>query len=221
MLFMMPFMCHLGEPERAHVNGTAMREFYWGEAEASPTEVMSIDICRTSHASFRCLNSISSTTTPGTLNVETQSNESQASEVIPETLNNSMADGSPDDQDQALSEQNVDGLERLPAIIPMQSPVFRWGEVEGEEFGRVIEGCYEEVASTLEEKPIFKIPSGRAGKSFVRELTRMFQAYADASALESMALQARQWLCRLFSYRNPTLNRKRRNLTHHTSRSTT
>ena len=56
-----------------------------------------------------------------------------------------MADGSPDDQDQALSEQNVDGLERLPAIIPMQSPVFRWGEVEGEEFGRVIEGCYEEV----------------------------------------------------------------------------
>ena len=85
-----------------------------------------------------------STTTPGTLNVGTQSNESQASEVIPETLNNSMADGSPDDQDQALSEQNV-GLERLPAIIPMQSPVFRWGEVEGEEFGRVIEGCYEEV----------------------------------------------------------------------------
>lgn len=121
------------------------------------------------------------------MNDETQSYESQASEVVPEILN-SMADGSPDDQNQALSEQDVNELERLPAIIPMQSPVFHWGEVEGEEFVQVIEGCYEEVVHW--KRNLFKVPSGRAGKSFVRELTRMFQAYADASALESMALQA-------------------------------
>ena len=36
---------------------------------------------------------------------------------------------------------------------------------------------------------MFKVPSGQAGKSFVRELTGMFQSYADASALESVALQ--------------------------------
>jgi hypothetical protein len=30
----------------------------------------------------------------------------------------------------------------------------------------------------------------QAGKSFVRELTRMFQAYADISSLESVALTA-------------------------------
>ena len=36
---------------------------------------------------------------------------------------------------------------------------------------------------------MFKVPSGQAGKSFVRELTRMFQSYTDATALESVALQ--------------------------------
>ena len=37
---------------------------------------------------------------------------------------------------------------------------------------------------------MFKVPSGRAGKSFVCELARMIQAYADASALESVASTA-------------------------------
>ena len=126
------------------------------------------------------------TTLPGTANDETQSYES---EVIPEILN-SMADGSPDDQYQALSEETViiNGLERLPPIIPMQSPVFRWKEVEGEEFVQAIESCYEEVVHW--KRNLYKVPSGRAGKLFVHELTRMFQAYADASALESVALLA-------------------------------
>ena len=37
---------------------------------------------------------------------------------------------------------------------------------------------------------LFKVPSGKAGKAFVRELTRLFQAYADGSSLESVALKA-------------------------------
>ena len=39
---------------------------------------------------------------------------------------------------------------------------------------------------------LFKVPSGKAGRSsnLVRELTRLFRAYADSSTLESIALKA-------------------------------
>ena len=34
------------------------------------------------------------------------------------------------------------------------------------------------------------VPSGKAGKAFVRELATLYQAYADATALECIALKA-------------------------------
>ena len=37
---------------------------------------------------------------------------------------------------------------------------------------------------------IFKIPAGKAGKTVVKELTRLFEAYADATTLESVAITA-------------------------------
>ena len=37
---------------------------------------------------------------------------------------------------------------------------------------------------------LFKLPSGKAGKSVVAELTRLYSAYASPSALESVALKA-------------------------------
>ena len=37
---------------------------------------------------------------------------------------------------------------------------------------------------------LFKLPSGKAGKSVVAELTRLYSAYASSSALESVALKA-------------------------------
>jgi hypothetical protein len=78
--------------------------------------------------------------------------------------------------------------EHTPDYIPMQSPVFRWGEVEGEAFAQAIQESYKEGVHW--RRNLFKTPSGQAGKSFVRELTRMFQAYADISSLESVALTA-------------------------------
>ena len=70
----------------------------------------------------------------------------------------------------------------------MQSPVFRWGEIEGEAFAQAIQESYKEVVHW--RRNLFKTPSGQASKSFVRELTRMFQAYADISPLEIVALTA-------------------------------
>ena len=37
---------------------------------------------------------------------------------------------------------------------------------------------------------MFSVPSGNAGNAFVSELARLFQAYAEGSALESIALKA-------------------------------
>ena len=37
---------------------------------------------------------------------------------------------------------------------------------------------------------LFKVPPGKAGNSFVKELTRLIRAYAKASALEAVALKA-------------------------------
>ena len=70
----------------------------------------------------------------------------------------------------------------------MQPSAFLWDAIEGESFIQAIKKCYEEIVHW--KKNLFKVPSGKAGKVFVRELARMFQAYADASALESVALYA-------------------------------
>ena len=37
---------------------------------------------------------------------------------------------------------------------------------------------------------LFKVPYGKAGKSFISELARLFKAFATSSALESVALRA-------------------------------
>ena len=41
------------------------------------------------------------------------------------------------------------------------------------------------------------VPSGKAGKRFVQELTRLFSAYADASAMEGIAIKAAMTACSL------------------------
>ena len=75
---------------------------------------------------------------------------------------------------------------RHHALLP---PDFLWGEKTGEVFSQLVSSAYEEVVHWRHN--IFLIPSGRAGKTFVRELARLYQAYADASTLECIALKGR------------------------------
>ena len=93
-----------------------------------------------------------------------------------------MVDSAPDDH------YRIHPQAQLPSFAPMQSPTFKWGDIEGEITVCNIHECYKEIVHW--KRNLFKVPSGRTGKSFIRELTRMFQAYADASALESVALEA-------------------------------
>ena len=76
----------------------------------------------------------------------------------------------------------------LPPFQPASEPSFVWGEVDGECFIKLIDACYKEVVHW--RRNYFMIPSGKAGKDFVTELTRLLRAFADGSTLECVALKA-------------------------------
>ena len=84
---------------------------------------------------------------------------------------------------------------RLPEFKSVQPPVFRWGDRDGAEFVKCVREAYNEVVHW--RRNIFLVPSGKAGKDFVLELTRLFEAYASHSALESIALDAILLACTL------------------------
>ena len=121
----------------------------------------------------------------------TQGNEPSPNQY--QALDNERTSIGLDDQNQNVrtvveTENSVLESEQLPDFIPVQPASFKWGEIEGEAFCQDIQECYNQIVHW--RRNLFKVPSGQAGKSFVRGLTRMFQSYADASALETVALQA-------------------------------
>lgn len=71
---------------------------------------------------------------------------------------------------------------------PNEEPSFKWNEVKGDEFCARINDAYEEIVHW--KRNVFLIPSGRSGKSFVQELARLYQSYADASPLDCISLKA-------------------------------
>ena len=81
----------------------------------------------------------------------------------------------------------------LPHFKNVTRPNFSWGSLDGKSFCDAIRAAYFEVMKW--RRNIFLVPSGRVGKEFVRELTRLINGYADASALESIALQAVMTAC--------------------------
>ena len=69
-----------------------------------------------------------------------------------------------------------------------QPPNFMWGSHNGSLFSDKIKATFEEVIHW--HRNIFQVPSGSTGKTFVAELAHLFQAYADNSSLETIALKA-------------------------------
>ena len=72
--------------------------------------------------------------------------------------------------------------------VQLPEPDFQWGEKDGNTFCNLISTAYSEVVHW--RRNVFMLPSGKAGKSFIRELSTLYQAYADATALECVALKA-------------------------------
>ena len=88
------------------------------------------------------------------------------------------------------SAENTPALwgEDLPAYLPPAAANFKWGVLDAESFAQSVNAIYDEVVHW--KRNLFKIPSGKAGRMFFQELTRLFTAYAENSALQSTALKA-------------------------------
>ena len=70
----------------------------------------------------------------------------------------------------------------------MNDPVFVWGSFDAELLSQVLGDTYSEVVHW--RRNCFAVPLGKVGKEFLGELSRLLQAFASASALESVALRA-------------------------------
>ena len=79
-------------------------------------------------------------------------------------------------------------MHELPPYDDAAAPNFIWGEIDGETLAHSIDCCYEEIVHW--RRNLFKLPSGKSGKSFVREMSRLFRAFGDGSAMERVALKA-------------------------------
>ena len=84
---------------------------------------------------------------------------------------------------------------QFAALCAISTPNFHWGNLNAEDFSLVIYCAYAEIVHW--RRNVFMVPSGKAGKRFVQELTRLFSAYADASAMEGIAIKAAMTACSL------------------------
>ena len=76
----------------------------------------------------------------------------------------------------------------LPNFLPAPAANFRWDDRDGPSALQAIDSAYAEVVHW--RCNTFMVPSGKAGKDYVREQARLLTAYADVTALEQIALKA-------------------------------
>ena len=98
----------------------------------------------------------------------------------------------PTDSDDSLAGITPDQIQ-LPSFTPTSQANFMWNQLDGAEFVKSIHAAYNECVHW--RRNAFLVPSGSVGKQFVKELTRLFDAYAQGSALESIALYAIMVAC--------------------------
>jgi len=81
-----------------------------------------------------------------------------------------------------------DETKKRPPEIPETSPVFSWGEYNGKAFERSLNEVYEKIV--FWRKNIFMLPTGKPGKSFIEETTRLLNSWTTESALKIVAFKA-------------------------------
>ena len=63
-----------------------------------------------------------------------------------------------------------------------------WGQSDSDTFTSAFNAAYGEIVHWRPN--LFKVTYGKAGKSFVSELARLYKAFASSSAMESIAMKA-------------------------------
>ena len=76
----------------------------------------------------------------------------------------------------------------LPNCMPIVDPTFTWGCHESTTFITSLNAAYNEVVHWRPN--LFRVPYGKAGKSFVSELARLYNSFASKSAMECIAMKA-------------------------------
>ena len=135
----------------------------------------------------------SSTTSCG--DFTNQSSQSPRNSQVPVSISLSTLGNSHGDlfrgEDSEIENTIFDGqssIPDLPAFEPMSSPAFLWGEIDSATTISTITSAYREVMQW--KKHLFPVPWGNVGSAFVSELSRLYRAYAESSALECIAMKA-------------------------------
>ena len=143
---------------------------------AAPSAALVDSLVTTATASSRT--SATPLTTVKRLDTEVRgmNNPSTTEDIVAEAVEEALVDGT-----------NGHALPPLPQMSDLSS--FHWaGNVDGLSFSHSIEAAYNEVVHW--RRNLFMVPSGKVGKRFVSLLATLWQAYAEASALESVAFKA-------------------------------
>ena len=74
------------------------------------------------------------------------------------------------------------------SAVYRSSPRFTWGTRDAASFLQDLDRAYSIVVHW--KRNLFRVPSGNVGKLFVTELTRLYDAFASESSLESIAVKA-------------------------------
>ena len=120
--------------------------------------------------------------------VENKKQQKKKYPSLPETKKKKSEEKAKDDQTEADKAPEPLKLGDLPPFSPLSSPLFLWGGREATDIIRDIEQAYE--ITTKWRKNVFKLPSGLTGKHFTQELARLYNAYAQKSPQECIALKA-------------------------------
>lgn len=77
---------------------------------------------------------------------------------------------------------------RLPEYELMSETNFVWGALDGPSVAHSIDCAYAEIVHW--KRNLFLLPSGKAGRDFIREQTRLLSSYAESKPIERIALKA-------------------------------
>ena len=75
----------------------------------------------------------------------------------------------------------------LPLVV-IEEETFYWNERKGSDFLRDLDTAYEQIVYWRQN--LFLLPTGKAGKKFIREITRLINCWIDNTALKPIALKS-------------------------------
>ena len=143
--------------------------------------------CENSSLNSPCIQQPSNTLTP--INAYPSSNSPAAAgpTTHPDVMTEPETTSSRHSE-QSTSTENHSSTEVLPPPEAVSKPSFTWGDHNADDFSSILEATFSEAVHW--RRNCFTVPFGKAGREFVLELSRLYRAFASASALESVALKA-------------------------------